>query len=103
MSNKHQGPSHLIEQLRKAGNTDSYIAKLLNVSGVLNSHGLGWTKEQVAQVAIDRAAITSSESEADILETMKHLRELGQSYQQIADRLSAMGHITRRGGQWRVP
>ena len=47
-------------------------------------------------------ALIPCPTEQPILETMKHLRDLGQSYQQIADRLTAMGHITRRGGVWRV-
>ena len=47
-------------------------------------------------------ALIPCPTEQPILETMKHLRDLGQSYQQIADRLTAMGPITRRGGVWRV-
>ena len=50
----------------------------------------------------ESGALVECPIEQPILETMKHLRELGQSYQQIADRLTAMGHITRRGGVWRV-
>jgi hypothetical protein len=50
----------------------------------------------------ENGALISCPTEQPILETMKHLRDLGQSYQQIADRLTAMGHVTRRGGVWRV-
>ena len=50
----------------------------------------------------ENGSLVPCPTEQPILETMKHLRDLNQSYQQIADRLTDMGHITRRGGIWRV-
>lgn len=99
MINKHQGPSHLIEQLRKAGNTDSHIAKLLNVSGVLNSHGLGWTEGQVAQVNTARVPfgyrwengeLVRDPAEYPVREIMVKLREAGLTYSQIAQEIKGV-------------
>ena len=50
----------------------------------------------------ENGSLVKCPTEHPVLETMKHLRDLGQTYQQIADRLTAMGHLTRRGGEWRV-
>ena len=138
-------------KLRKAGNTHSHIAKLMNIDGISNRSGRGWTESRVRsvlkanytetktehintivskEVASAKASETiktkkrrsgknangrapygyqwingelaDSPTERIVLETMKQLRDLGQTYQQIADRLEAMGHVTRRGGQWRT-
>ena len=138
-------------KLRKAGNTHSHIAKLMNVDGISNRSGRGWTESRVRSVlkanytetkaehintivSKEEASAKASETikikkrrsgknangrapygyqwingeladsptERIVFETMKQLRDLGQTYQQIADRLEAMGHVTRRGGQWRT-
>ena len=87
----------LFEELRKAGNTDSRIAKLMNVSGIPGLNGRGWTEDQVKSIAPDRAPFGYQWSEGELIkhpdehsvrEIMVQLREAGLTYAQIANEIN---------------
>ena len=146
-----QNAIQMLIKFRRAGNTHSHIAKLMNINGISNRSGQGWTESRVRlvlkanhtepktahvntivskEVASAKASetikakkrqsgknangrapygyqwingeLSDSPTERIVLETMKQLRDLGQTFQQIANRLEAMGHVTRKGGEWRT-
>jgi hypothetical protein len=58
----------------------------------------GLKKARKAAAKAHHAAV--QEEYADLLPTMKQLREDGLSLQAIADQLNEQGHVTRRGKPW---
>ncbi len=96
----HNGLFDLFEELRKAGNTDSRIAKLMNVSGMPGRNGRGWTEDQVKSITSDQAPqapfgyqwsdgeLIKHLDEYPARELMVQLREAGLTYAQIADEIN---------------
>jgi DNA invertase Pin-like site-specific DNA recombinase len=65
----------------------------------LGGEGLGW-RRSAERDAAGRAGVVHVESEAATLRRIAELRAGGLTLREIAERLEAEGHRTKRGGSW---